>query len=1313
MKKSIVLLVLSLITLTLMGRTPAFPTAEGYGKWATGGRGGQVVEVTNLLDDPSNPPAGSFRWALKQYKGQPITIVFRVSGIIDLKGNDLRNNRSDITIAGQTAPGDGICIKGGCVNLGGSRNLIIRHIRSRVGVLDDNSYNPDVAPGKDQFIAGASLNIENGGNFIVDHCSFSWSAEENVGFYDNDNTTVQWCIFSEGLYDAGHGKGARSYGAVLGGKTATYHHNLLAHNYNRSPRFGATTKNDVVMLLDYVNNVNYNSGKKNSCYGGDNRQGDAGLFQLNYVNNYYKPGPAYPGDRQTVFIGASYCNPSQGDQGKSYGKWHLSGNYMEGSYAQSKGLNTNNYNGFDISAYTEAVPGLTLNDMKSDHIPVAEPVITETAAQAYQSVLKGVGAFPRDTVDRRIINEVRTGTASGHGTFDNHRVKGIINKPSDAGGYGEFRTYGQVTDNDHDGMDDAWELANGFDPTRPEDRNYILKSGYTALEAYLCSLVGENIPIEREQPYDLTVAKDGSGNFTTINAAIEAVPEDGKRHTIFVRNGIYEEKVFIGTHHTGSSKIISMIGEDVDKVIITWEDYHGCTISDYPGKGTISNAGGQYCATMTVNAKDFYMENITVQNPSTKAQAEALYQCGDRQILKNCKILGFQDTHRTKKGARYFYYDCTIEGHVDFIYAGGTCYFYRCNIVSVGKGYLTAPEDIPYYATLGSGKKLYYGFIFNDCDITAKNTSVKDVYLGRPWAKESGSIFMKCRLGSHIRTEGWSTMGGDDYQTTSMGEYKNLTADGTALADVSKRVSWSFQLTDNEYYNLMNLKTIYQAVNSKNTFDPLNEVVAVYPPANFKVSGKTLTWDTVANAKAYAIYANDTLIDYTATNRYCDTRALAKTVTYKVKSIAENGWMSPFNGTPYNLTYHLLDSLLNPDHRVTVATQVLPSATGSVKRTPDFPSYVLGSTVELSATPISGYRFSFWSNQAGDTLSTEAVYNHTVTKADTITANFITSPTYTLTLLLEGGKQSLVSVSPKPFVSGGKEVYEEGTAVTLTAASHHYHAFSHWDDGSTELERTIVIASDTTVTAFFTDSAYLLAWDFSTTGDKAYKANQKRESSLSGTLYLTNDNGKQFLWDDHSAPKGGWMGQPAVCNGNSVSDNTFFYINCSVEEYGKLRISFSYGAKNHVWSRYLLQYATDDGDYTDFGSITLTQSNLGKWTTAEFKLPSSCDYCEEVRIRWYPDLTSKFMGNKYGYEGFSLSEIYILSGDIQPEPPTAIESVTADKTLNHFQIYDLSGVLIVEGTGSIPESSLRTGIYLVRYHHTDGSTLTQKLKICR
>jgi len=1271
-------------------KVPAFPTAEGFGKWATGGRGGQVVEVTTLADDADNPIQGSLRWALKQYSKEPITVVFRVSGTIRLAA-DLRCNRTaGTTIAGQTAPGDGICIRGAKCNFGGCANLVIRHIRFRIG-LDD----------EENFLKGGSIGIENATNWIIDHCTFGWSGEENMTIYDNTLTTVQWCIVHEGLYDAGHGKGVRGYGCQWGGQSATYHHNLLAHNKSRSPRLNGARSNDHNVLIDYVNNVNYNWGGSGACYGADWDE-NGQTQRINFVGNYYKPGPAYPGTKSSKF-----CNNSSGSNpNKKCTQWYMSGNYMEGS--ANTAVNSDNYRGLDYSEYTSL--GYKKSDIcKSSAFEIPDPVSTETAANAYKSVLAGAGAFPRDTVDRRIIKEVKNGKATYTGS-QSGVAPGIIDRPSDVGGYPDLKTYNEITDNDHDGMDDAWETANGFDPANPLDRNYILKSGYTALEAYLCSLVGETIPIEKSNPFDVTVAQDGSGDYKTINAAIESIPEDGKRHTIFIKNGTYKEKVFVGTHYATLNKTISMIGEDVDKVIITWDDYAGCTIEDYPGKGTITNAGGQYIATMTVNAKDFYMENVTVQNTYSKAQAIALYQCSDGQILKNCKILGFQDTHRTKKGARYFYYDCTIEGHVDFIYAGGTCYFYRCNIVSVGDGYLTAPEDIPYYALRENGKKLYYGLIFNDCNLTAKNSSIK-AYLGRPWAGESGSIFMNCRLGSHIRPEGWSKMGDESYKTTSMGEYKSMNAAGTALADVSKRVDWSFQLTENEYYNLMNLKTIYSAVNKQKTFDPLNEVVAVYPPANFKASGRSLSWSPVDGAVAYAVYADGVLLDYTATNSYYDVRETIGQPSYQVKSVAQNGWMSPFNGTPYNLTYNLLDSLLNPDHRVKIATEVVPKGAGTITRTPSYPTCVLGTTLSLTATPAFGYKFLYWTNAAGDTLSTDDVYEHPVTAADTIRGYFGPKPTFVLNCEMKGGKPSLLTQSPQPKSVGGRLVYEEGTEVTLTASNHHYHAFSHWDDGSTELERVIVMTCDTTVTAFFTDSAYLLAWDFSTEGNKAYKANQQRESSLSGTLYLTDDKGKQYAWNDYSTLKGGWMGQPAACNGNSVSNNAYFYIKCSVEDYGKLRISFSYGAKNHVWSRYVLQCAADDGDYTDFGSISLSQSTLGKWVSADLTLPSSLDNCEEVRIRWYPDVTSKFMGNKYGYEGFSLSEIYLLSGDIQPEPPAALPSLLegSDGQIERHVIYDLCGNKVSFGEGQADIRPLRRGLYIIELIYTDGTRRVNKV----
>lgn len=1000
MKKLLFTVLMATLAMGASAQTLAFPTAEGFGKYASGGRGGEVVEVTNLEDDPDNPIEGSLRWALKQNAGKPITIVFRVSGTIDLKGNDLRSNRSNVTIAGQTAPGDGICIKGGCLNLGGSRNLIIRYIRSRVGVLNDNTYCPGTVV-KENFIPGAALNIENGGNFIVDHCSFGWSAEENVGWYDNDHTTVQWCMFTEGLYDAGHGKGARSYGAVLGGKTASYHHNLLAHNYSRSPRFGSTTKNDKVMLLDFVNNVNYNWGRQGSCYGGDNRQGDEGLFQLNFVNNYYKPGPARNGDNKNNFIGASFCNPAQGSQGSSYGKWHLSGNYMEGSWAKSAGVNTDNYKAFDISAYQENVPGLTLADMQSDHLDVGEfAVNTESAQDAYNSVLEKAGAFPRDAIDKRIVNEVKNGTAQYYGSCNGGKTLGIIDKPSDAGGYPDLKTYNEIVDNDHDGMDDEWEVQNGFDPTNPADRNTVLKGGYTALEAYLCSLVGEKIEINRDQkrPFDIIVAKDGTGDYTTINEAINAAPDNGERTIIFVKNGTYEEKVFVGNRYAESKKIISIIGESKDGVIISWDDYHGKSI-EYPGKGTI-NADGMTAPTMTVTSPDFYMENVTVRNTTKDnvAQAEALYQCGDRQVLKNVNIEGYQDTHRQKKTKRYFYYDCTIKGNVDFIYGGGTAYYYLCNIVSrpltrtsTAGGYITAPEDIDSKGQLESGAPLYYEYFFKNCKLTAED-GASGAYLSRPWADNNcGTIYLNCVMGNHISQAGF---GGNGNKTNmSFGEYKSKDLDGNDI-DLSGRVDWAQKLTNKDAV-ACGLNKIYNAI-STTPFDPISSVVGVAPVTDVQVNDGFLTWTGSAGTRGYIVYNNGEIIAYTDGSTYDDPQKRGG--TYHIRAIANNGALSPMDGEEYTLNAEQMNTILNPTNddeageikKCTISLSCDPVVGGKATVSK---KYVLeGEEITLTATANEGYHFKNWTLAAGNVLGTDAELKLNVTEDMDIVAHFTIDP---------------------------------------------------------------------------------------------------------------------------------------------------------------------------------------------------------------------------------------------------------------------------------------------------------------------------------
>ncbi len=483
-----------------------------------------------------------------------------------------------------------------------------------------------------------------------------------------------------------------------------------------------------------------------------------------------------------------------------------------------------------------------------------------------------------------------------------------------ASGWPEYLTYNTITDNDKDGMDDAWELAKGLNSADASDRNKLVRSGYTCLEVYLNSLVGEDIALDfnvsEPKVHDFMVAKDGTGDFTTINEAINAVPEDGKRYSIFVKKGTYNEKVFIGNRWVSSKKIISLIGENVDSVIVVWDDHHGKTIS-YPGRtGTISS-DGMTSATMTVTSPDFYMENITVKNPSTAAQAEALYQAGDRQVLKNCRILGNQDTHRTKKGNRFFYYQCTIEGGVDFIYAGGTCYFYQCNIVSNRGGYITAPEDITYKATLSNGKTLRYGFFFKDCDIMAKDgVASGSVYLGRPWGPECGSAFLNCRLGNHINAKGWTTMGAGNEKSAFFAEYKSMNAEGTVLADISNRIDWSQQLNTTDVNNLMLLSKIYSSVSSA-SFNPVPMVVAPAAPKSLVATGNSLLWTANDEATGYVIYADGSAIGFSKVNQYVDTLTYASTPKYSVRAVGAWGNLSLPNGETSTVTEASINAAIN------------------------------------------------------------------------------------------------------------------------------------------------------------------------------------------------------------------------------------------------------------------------------------------------------------------------------------------------------------------------------------------------------------------
>ncbi|MBP6967909.1 MAG: T9SS type A sorting domain-containing protein [Bacteroidota bacterium] len=480
----------------------AFPGAEGYGRFASGGRGngqtGRVVEVTNLEDDLDHPPEGSLRWAFSQgievvvdpilgniSVKRPLTVVFRVGGVINLKG-ELRVNRSNMTIAGQTAPGDGICIRGATVNLGGSKNLIVRHLRFR--------------PGDELGQETSALRIENGGNFIIDHCSMSWAIEETTHFSSNKNITVQWCIISESLYNSLHKKGARGYATQWGGEYASYHHNLLAHHNSRMPRINGSNSNDLEALVDYRNNVNFNWASSGAFYGGE-WEGTAGkgFCHTNVVNNYFIPGPATP---SSLYFARPSYNRS-GIQVDGYGKWYVTGNIMEGSEAKTN----DNWLGVDGSS-VGGIANIRSETMfvKSDGLLEEYARYTETAAVAYLSVLRSAGAIlpVRDTIDRRVIAEAAGEvpvvryfytTNDGQVTPDKGVPSGIIDTPVNLvpEDQRETRTawdvyatsYDAPADTDHDGIPDEWEISHGLNPEDITDGRIIASNGYSNLENYL------------------------------------------------------------------------------------------------------------------------------------------------------------------------------------------------------------------------------------------------------------------------------------------------------------------------------------------------------------------------------------------------------------------------------------------------------------------------------------------------------------------------------------------------------------------------------------------------------------------------------------------------------------------------------------------------------------------------------------------------------------------------------------------------------------------------------------------------------------
>lgn len=460
-------------------KTPAFPGAEGFGRYTTGGRGGAVYHVTNLDDSGT----GSLRWALG--KSGAKTIVFDVSGTIHLKS--ALSISSNTTIAGQTAPGDGICVADYPCSIRGN-NVIVRYMRFRLG---NKNVTKDGADGWDGF-GGFDQK-----DWVIDHCSVSWSIDECLSVLGNHNTTVQWCLVSQSLVESGHSKGAHGYGGNWGGSGASFHHNLLAHHTSRTPRLGPRPTTQLDERMDYRNNVIYNFGG-NGCYGGE-------AMKVNIVNNYYKPGPGSPtnykgkriagiGIRTNQYVAD---NPSYAPALHIWGKYFVEGN----KNASHTDVSNNNWDFGIYNQINSSDNDNTFTAVTKDTMRLNEPIpfvitTTHTAEKAYEKVLQYAGAsLSRDSYDALMVDDTRNtrATYTGKGLSRGFINSQEDNKPTGAGddwsAWPTLNSTAAPVDTDGDGMPDEWETANGLNPNDVSDGNVVNSEGYTNLEVYLNSIV--------------------------------------------------------------------------------------------------------------------------------------------------------------------------------------------------------------------------------------------------------------------------------------------------------------------------------------------------------------------------------------------------------------------------------------------------------------------------------------------------------------------------------------------------------------------------------------------------------------------------------------------------------------------------------------------------------------------------------------------------------------------------------------------------------------------------------------------------------
>ena len=862
----------------------SFPGAEGYGRFTTGGRaidgrGSKVYYVTRLDDTGEE---GSFRWAATTGDDTPRTILFKVAGTIYLTSNV--TVKANTTVAGQTAPAGGICFAGYRIKL--SSNTILRHLRFRAGDLPNKSMSP--------------LGVENVENIIIDHCSLGWSMEENLTLYDNNNTTTQWCIFAEGLYDSRNTKGNRAYGAQWGGKRSTMHHCLFAHNNSRSPRFnGVRPENhDRQAINEFVNNVIFNWGSPNAIYGGENSAGGATDYNRVYmINNYYRPGPA----TKNATSSRRYWVSASGDQ-NGVGQWYLKGNKFELSSkwaptsniwkdTELQKVNDDNYYGFVSNNSSRAMNFWSLSPSQSladkallttilDELPYTN---YETADVAYAKVVTQAGAsLPRyDEVDARVLAEAAGTQDPQYGGARGAKM-GIIDSPYDITlkSHDEFAALYEgdnaadnkeidvtcyprlqmdsydcaVVDTDGDGLPDAYETEVGLNPNDASDGGKLSTSGYSNLEVFLNGVADGQIDAKLYTQHQAVSKMNGfnaivgEGGYATVQEAVDAAPNDATPYYIFIKKGVYEGHVQINrtnVHLTGQNKL---------NTIISWN------------KTNADGGGVDHASTVNVTANDVSFDNLTIRNTRTnEGQALALYTKADRVIVTNSNLEGWQDTYRTgKDGQRHLVRNTKITGTTDFIYGAGEAFFDSDTLhVLQTSNVIVAPDH--------SSPK--YGYVLKNCAITAAKSGSK-TNLGRPWGNTPKVSYVNTQLtsGVSITDAGWVDMGG---LPTQMAEYNTVDANGNAV-DLSKRKT-SFTAEGNTKTSKAVLGKVeadsYKldyVLRGSDEWDA-DWQAFILPAPYVYVSGGTISWaDPTGFAQCYLVIADGVATMTTDTSRADD-----------------------------------------------------------------------------------------------------------------------------------------------------------------------------------------------------------------------------------------------------------------------------------------------------------------------------------------------------------------------------------------------------------------------------------------------------------